>query len=227
MFIVATVTGVMSLAVLGSLLDGPAFLPGLAGHENQIGAAAVLEAVMGIACAGIAISLYPVVRELNAGLAIGSVGFRVAEGVIWLVSSVALLALVSLSRSAAEAGTLNAAASLSSADLLRALGDGCATVVMLPFTVGALIYYYAFYRLRVVPRWLSGWGLISIAITMAVTLVAMLSSTDLDSYSLLLMPLAVQEMVFAVWLIARGFKLPELGSAAAAAASRLVSPEIA
>jgi Domain of unknown function (DUF4386) len=213
MLIVATLTGVLSLVVFGSLLDGSDFLTRVAGHPDQVAAGAVLEAVMGLACAGVAISLYPVLREFNSGLAIGAVGFRVAEGVIWLVAAVALLALVTLGGDAAAAGTLDAAWARSSADLLRAINYQCSVVVMLPFAVGALLYYYAFWKTRVVPRWLSGWGLIAISLTLAVVFVAMLSRTDLNSYSALMMPLAVQEMVLAVWLIARGFRRPALGTA--------------
>ena len=35
---------------------------------------------MGIACAGIGLALYPILKKYNEGLAIGAAGFRVIEG---------------------------------------------------------------------------------------------------------------------------------------------------
>jgi hypothetical protein len=207
MFIVATVAGALSLVVLGSVMDGPDFVSMVAAHQSEVATAAVLEAVMGTACAGIAIALYPVLRQRSPGLAIGAVGFRVAEGTIFMVAAAAMLALVTLSRDAAAAGTIASAATGSSAGLLRAFSDQAA-VATLPFCVGALLYYYAFWQTRILPRWLSGWGLAAIVVYLAVGMGSMLSRTNLNDYALLLMPLAVQEMVLAVWLIARGFSMP-------------------
>jgi hypothetical protein len=199
MFIVATAAGVLSVVAFGSLLEGSDFLVKVSGHPDQAALGAALEAVMGLACAGIAISLYPVLRQFDSGIAIAAVGMRVVEATLFLVAAVALLALEELSRSGAEA---------SSADLLRAVNDQCAVVAVLPFSVGAFLYYYAFYRSRILPRWLSGWGLLSIVVYLAVGALAILTRTDFDSYSALLMPLALQEMVLAVWLIVRGFSVP-------------------
>ena len=35
---------------------------------------------------------------------------------------------------------------------------------MLPFLTAALMYYYVLYRARLIPRWLSGWGLAGAAL---------------------------------------------------------------
>ncbi len=47
--------------------------------------------------AGIAISLYPILRKYNEGLALGSVGFRFIEGVFYIVAALGLLSLLTLS----------------------------------------------------------------------------------------------------------------------------------
>jgi hypothetical protein len=79
--------------------------------------------------------------------------------------------------------------------------------------VGALMYYWAFYRSRLVPRWLSGWGLAGVLLLLAACLAALFTRSPVTSYTVLIVPIAVQEMVLAVWLIARGFGARDPGPA--------------
>ena len=57
---------------------------------------------------------------------------------------------------------------------------------------------------RIVPRWISVWGLAAIPLYVAAALLAMYGVVEPASSSQV--PLAVQEMVLAVWMIARGFR---------------------
>jgi hypothetical protein len=85
--------------------------------------------------------------------------------------------------------------------------DSLGEVAVLAFGVGALMYYWVFYRSRLVPRWLSAWGLVAIALVMVSGLLVMLRLAEPMSTTqvVLALPIAVQEMVLAVWLIAKGF----------------------
>ena len=65
----------------------------------------------------------------------------------------------------------------------------------------AVMIYYLFYRSKLIPRWLSGWGLIGAILYLAAPVSAMFGFA-LES---LMLPLAIQEMVLAVWLIVKGF----------------------
>ena len=77
----------------------------------------------------------------------------------------------------------------------------------LAFCTGATLYYLVFYRSRLIPRWLSVWGLASTVLGLVAGLlvlfqsIAVLSSTQV----VLNLPIGVQEMVLAVWLIVKGF----------------------
>lgn len=222
LFILADVAGVASVALAGSLLDGSGFAAGVAANSDRVAGAALLEALMGLACAGIAFALYPVLRQSNPALAIGAVGLRVAECVVFLVAAIAVLALVTVCRDAADAGNEGAVGTAGLASLLRAVHDQSGTVAALPFGAAAVLYYWVFWSSRLTPRWLSGWGLVAIALYLAVALWAVLSRTDFNDYSALLMPFALQEVVLAVWLIARGFS-PAQPSVAAVSLSPAVA----
>jgi hypothetical protein len=202
LFIAATATSLVATALLGSLLDGPGVLATVALHQNRLLAAALFQLLAAFTSAAIAVTLYPVLRQHAAATALGSVAFRLIEGVFYALSAVGTLILVTL------AGQLTAGASAhAAADLLRDLRDSAGTVGVLAFCTGATLYYLIFYRSQLIPRWLSVWGLAGTVLGLAAGLlvlfqsIALLSSTQV----VLSLPIAVQEMVLAVWLIVKGF----------------------
>ena len=81
------------------------------------------------------------------------------------------------------------------------------SILTIVFCLGALIFNYLLYQTELVPRWLSGWGLIAIVPYLAAGLLAMFGIIHALSpiYAILNLPLALQEIVLAVWLIVRGF----------------------
>ncbi len=78
--------------------------------------------------------------------------------------------------------------------------------------LGCLTLNTVLYRSRLVPRWLSAWGLIgATGVLIYGSLGVFGVSGGLGSpYMLLAMPLAFQEMVFAGWLIVRGLQPDEV-----------------
>ena len=76
------------------------------------------------------------------------------------------------------------------------------------FCLGAAMFYVLLYRSRIAPRWISAWGLVAIPFYVAAYLLPLYGVFDVDTPAqvLLYTPLAVQEMVLAVWMIARGFR---------------------
>jgi Domain of unknown function (DUF4386) len=86
--------------------------------------------------------------------------------------------------------------------------DAANDVRGLVFCLGAVMFYFMLYRSRIVPRWIALGGLIAIPFYVAAHLLAMYAIIGANSSEqvLMFMPLAVQEMVLAVWIIARGFR---------------------
>ena len=73
------------------------------------------------------------------------------------------------------------------------------------FMIGALMLYMMLWRARLVPRWISGWGLVSVIALGTVAVTATFVDVPPAVGVSLIVPLAVQEMVMAVWFIFRGF----------------------
>ena len=72
------------------------------------------------------------------------------------------------------------------------------------------MYYYVFYRSRLIPRWLSGWGIAGMLLMLGACLSALFTGNPVTSCAILIHPIAVQEILLAVWLIAKGFSSPAL-----------------
>jgi Domain of unknown function (DUF4386) len=207
LFIIATAASLGSQPFLAPA-SGPDFLANVAAHQGQVSTGALLTIIAGLASTGIALSLYPVLRRYSEGLAIGAVGFRIIEGVTSVVSAVALLSVISLSQDYAAAGQPEQASYKAAGAALLAENGWLGNVGLVSaFSVGGLLYYLAFYRSRLIPRWLSVWGIVGVALLMVVVGLLLFGAIGpLSVVQLVLaLPIAVQEMVLAVWLIGKGF----------------------
>jgi hypothetical protein len=224
LFIVGTVAGFISAGLMAGVLGAPDYLAQMAANENMVLAGGFFMLVMGFACASITIAMYPVLRKYSESLALGAVAFRLMEGVGMIVSVIGLVSLLAVSQGYVKAGPADAA-------YIQALGTtifaGYNWMVNVGFVLAwctaALIYYYIFLRTRLVPLWLTAWGFLGIALSLTFCMLAMFNLVGADSplQFLLSVPIMIQEMVLAVWLIVKGFD-PAAIEALSARADRVV-----
>lgn len=195
LFIIGTAAGALSWLVMAPIMDAPGYLASIAAHQSQMAAGALLVLTMGIALSLVPVLFYPVARRHSEVLATGYIVFRGAlEGFIYIALTFGWLLLIALST--------EPAATVAIADAVKAgLGVMSNQVTAIPFGIGAVMFGALLYISKLVPRWLSVWGLIGAALYMAAPL-ARIFGLSLDY---LMAPLALQEMVLAVWLIAKGF----------------------
>ena len=208
LFIIATVAALVSTALLTPILSAPDYLSKISANEGQVLWGAFFQFIGGVACPAIAIALYPVLRRHNEGLALGSVGFRLIEGTLYVILVVVLLLLVTLAQEAANPGSAPSSAFQVPGALLMAARDWLGPVAaVLAFGLGAFMYYVVLYQSRLIPQWLSMWGLIGITLVMVSGLLVLfdVAAPMSTTQVVLALPIAVQEMVLAIWLIARGF----------------------
>jgi hypothetical protein len=201
--------GVFSPVFVKPILDDPNYLIKLTENKNQVMVGALFELIMAFACAGIAIGLYPILRKHNEFLALGAVGFRIIENIFQIVATLCLLLLLTLSQEFVKSGALNASNFQALGALLLAVRFWAPLVLaQIGFCVGALMYYYVFYQSKLIPRWLSGWGLIAITLQLVSAFLIMFLRINPFSGSpilLLSIPIFFQELTLAVWLIVKGF----------------------
>ena len=210
LFIIGTVTGILSVKA-GSIIEGPDYLNQVSANENQILIGAAFVLIMGFALSMMSVVLYPVIRKYNEVLALGAVVFRgVLEAFTYIIIVMSWLLLLTISREYVKVGALDVSYYQMFGTFLRGLVYWINHMLAIVFTLGPLMIYYILYQSRLIPRWLAGWGFIGAILYLAAPLLNVFDP-QLPSLSLtvgwgrLMMPLAVQEMVFALWLIVKGF----------------------
>jgi hypothetical protein len=150
--------------------------------------------------------MYPILKKYNKGLALGYISFRLTESICIIISSITLLSILTISQETV-AGTIDAANYQPIGSLLLALQNWSFEIGTLIFLgLGGFFLYYPLYELKLVPRVLSIWGLIGAVCVLLYGLLGLFGLTaDSVTLNLLAAPIAIQEMVFAVYLIVEGF----------------------
>ncbi|OGO38075.1 MAG: hypothetical protein A2W35_21810 [Chloroflexi bacterium RBG_16_57_11] len=207
LYIIGTLAGVLSLVFTAPVRNAPDALIYIHANEYQVIIGALFVLLMGFALAMVPVMMFPISRKHNETLALGYVLFRGAlETVINMAIAISWLLLLMLSQAYVQAG----AADVSNfqalgTDLLEAELLGSVNTIV--FILGALMFYFLLYQSKLLPRWISGWGLIAAVPYLAAGILVMFGLVDsmstLDTVARL--PLAIQEMVLALWLIVKGF----------------------
>jgi hypothetical protein len=202
LYILGTVAGVLSVVVVGGFPDED-FLTRIAADPSRLTLSAFLILIMGFSLAAMTLFLYPLFRKDSEPLAMGMVLFRGAfEGTWYILSALSYVALGALGMEIAAAG-VDSAALQAIGDVALQVSEKLGDIGTFAFIIGAACLYTSFYRTRLIPRWLSVWGLIG---AVPYVVYYLLHFFDIDPGLMpLVLPLAVQEMVMGLWLIIAGF----------------------
>src|SRR3989304_4485393 len=213
LYFLGTVFGVLGAVIGGEVftslisskpLAGVDMLGLVAANSSRLTGGAFFTIMMGISLVAMTVFLYPIFKKDSKELAMGMVLFRGAlEGTWYFLTTLGFLALVALGNEYIATGA-DSAALQSMGNVLYQFQERLAAVGPIFFLIGATCLYLSFYRTRLIPRWLSVWGLIGVVSSMAS---ALLHFFHIDAgYGFYLeMVLAPQEIVMAVWLIVKGF----------------------
>jgi hypothetical protein len=203
LFITATVASSLGFVILDPILNAPDILVSVSANTTQVIIGVLLLLIDSAAVVGIAVMLFPILKKHNEALALGYVGFRVIEAVMIIVAVIIPLTLITLSQEYVQAAAPDASYFQSLGTLLLAVWDWALLLgIMIVFSLTALILNYLLYQSELVPRWLSGWGFIGAILLLAAGLLKIFGINLSDVINL---PIALQEMVFAIWLIVKGF----------------------
>ena len=205
LFIIGTVAGICS-GIAKSYFNAPDYLMKVSENAAPVILGALFVLTMGLALAMMSVLLYPVLKRQNKTLAMGYVVFRGAlETVTYIFTAFFWLLTVALGRVAVQTGADLPALHAMSAALTDPRAGGAITTIV--FIAGVLMFYSLLYRSRLVPRWISVWGLVAALPYLVSCFLVLFGTTESGSTleTILIMPLAIQEMVLAVRMIAKGF----------------------
>ena len=215
LLILATVTAVAGVLLYDPILNGPDYMINGTEHANQVVLGALMELILVVSAVGTATAMFPILRKYNETIALWHICFRFLEAMIITVGVISVLSLLTLSREFVAAGAPDIASFQTSGIVLNAIHDW--TFLLGPnFMLGinTLMYSFIFYKIKVVPRFISILGMIGATLIFTCALFVMFGVfTQLSVWgAILAIPVAAFEMILAVWLIVKGFNRSALAS---------------
>ncbi len=208
LFITATVASIVAtFGFLEPILNAPDYPISVSANESQWIIGVLIDAINSAAVIAIAVVLFPILKKHNEALALGYVASRIIESVILIVGHISLLLLLTLSQEYVQAGAPDASYFQTLGTLLLAAYEWTWLLgPMIVLSLTALILNYILYQTKLVPRFISVWGLIGATLMLAAGVLGVFGLSRFSTITIILtLPLALNEMVLAVWLIVKGF----------------------
>jgi hypothetical protein len=201
-FLISNVVFILGAVVfIEPVLGAPDYLTLVSANRAQIVIGALLELINGLAYLGIAVLMYPILNRRFESMALAYVCLRVIEFVMQILSDLSPLSLLTLSEEFVSAGAPGSSAYPVSGAVLIADRYWAFQMVAITLGLGALLLYTMLYQTRLVPRFISIWGLLGAAAVLVNTMLDLLGfySGNLGVIMLL------NELFLGVWLIIKGF----------------------
>jgi len=143
--------------------------------------------------------LFVTLRRQNEKTALVGFGFYVLEGALLAASMVAAFFLLGISQQYVTSG--QPAYLQTMGNLAFGSMNFGETLAELPFCLGAILFYYLFYRSRNIPSVLSLWGLVGVFLVLIGTLFAIFGyGVSFFVY----LPYVPFEFVVGVWILVKG-----------------------
>lgn len=230
LYIIGTVAGILSVVFIQPVVNASDYLAAVTANKNQVALGALLVLIMGVALAMVPVLMYPITKKHNEILALGYVIFRGGlETVTYFAWVISWLLLVPLSQAYVKAGSLDDSHFQALGTLLLKAGEISGILTAIVFPLGALMFYCALYQSKLIPRWMSVWGILGVTLHLVGSgLLGMFGITELPTVIQLIvvLPILVQEMVMAVWMIVKGFNQAAIVSVPAFNSSAVASRSI-
>jgi hypothetical protein len=207
LFLISNVTFILgALVLVESILGVPDYLTLVSANRNQVISGVLLELINGLAYVGIALLMFPILRQRFESLALGYVGFRIIEFIMQIASDLSPLSLLNVSEEFVKAGAPQSSSFQALGTLMLAERFWAFQMLSLVFGLGALMFYYMLYQTRLIPRFISVWGLIGALLVLATAVLGMFGVSLSSGIEVVLgLPMLLNELFLGIWLIVRGF----------------------
>ncbi len=224
----AIIVGVLFIMALVLFLIGKAFYEPILSSSDYLDNAypnrviviigILLEFISALLVVLIPILLFPIIKKQYEVLALGYISFRLFEAVLLSIAQIYKLSLVSLSQTYLNTGGVDASYYQNIGSSIQSViywVDHGGLIDLAVFAIGALILYSALYKSKLIPRWLSIWGLIGAVAMLTASVIATFDIFPVLFAILLMIPIPLQELTMSIWLIVKGFNPSAIASVSA------------
>ncbi|MFC1481312.1 DUF4386 domain-containing protein [Candidatus Neomarinimicrobiota bacterium] len=216
LFLIALVFNIIAMGIYQPILNAPDYLANASPNKIQVITGILLDFICVPAIIFIPIMLFPVFKQHNERLALGYVVFRFFEGILFTISLINWLSLMSLSQESINSITPDASKYQATGMYIHANIDWATLIYIIVFTLGALIFYYLLYQSKLIPRFLSVWGFLAAVLLLTGALLGLFGFIPLlKAMAFFSPPIALNELILAIWLIVKGFNSSVIASGSA------------
>ena len=227
LYLISWVSFLVGTVLVAPLRDVGHDLAAIHTESEQLLGGLLLEFGNIAACIGFAVVLLPYLRRGGEALAHGYVALRVLEGAVYLIAGVSTASLITLSEEYVAAGSPDGSGYQAAQAVAVGQSTWALTLHVMPYVAGAVLLYVLLYRTRLVPRFIAVWGLLAVGLLTVFNLMGA-DVTNGGPAVLLVVPIAINELFLAGWLVVKGFDQRALApSDAATPTSTSAAPTLA
>ncbi len=208
LWLISTGSYMIASGLISDLFSLADYLEQFYPNKDTVTLVVLLEFINSVAVVGMAIIIYPIIKQYNERVAVSYLAFRLIEGIMLLIGAAALLSIVTLSKELIETSASNVDYLHTMAKVLRNGRYVDFQLGMIPLSICGFILCATFYQYRLVPRLFSGLGMLGYF--------ALLLKILFDFFNVsfggqwLYLPGAIFEITLPFWLFAKGFNLKQM-----------------
>ncbi|WP_430408489.1 DUF4386 domain-containing protein [Kordia sp.] len=198
--------GVTMYQFLQSSLFADDFLTATAANTNEIIISTLFGIVSGLISIVIAVLLFPIFKHYSYKIALAYLALCILSCVMICIDNISVLSLLDVSKAYVKSGN-NAVDSFElMGTLLYERHAWTHYFSLLVSCFPGFVLYYTFYTTRLIPRAISIFGIVAVLLMF----IEILSSILGQGISMnMMIPMALIQLIFPVWLLLKGFKLPK------------------
>lgn len=208
-FLIAFVTGIAGLVLSGlmsdSFTDPQKLLINVAENSMRVRTSILIDLIAAASVVALGVLLFESLKPYGRGIALLGLGLFFVEAVMLAVSRVSVFGLIWLSKGYVKAGPSDHAYFQTLGGLLVSFSNRGYLILQFFFNLGGLMFYFLFYRSKLIPRFLAVWGLFAIALSLTSCLLHILGQ---DAGMIFAIPNVLFEPFIAIWLMVKGFNTP-------------------
>lgn len=215
LFIFAIVTLFIGQGLYSSIFDSADYLETIYPNRTAVTIGILIELVGVLGLVFIPILLFPVLKDHNEAAARGYISIRLFEAALLTAAQVCKLVLINLSQGYIDNLGSDVSYFVNAGDLIKAAlvwNDSGGLVYLVVFVIGMGLLYSTLYKSKLVPRWLSIWGLIAAAGLFGAAIIGTFELLPATFALILMLPTPLQEVTMSIWLIVKGFNPDAISS---------------
>ncbi|NJB72026.1 hypothetical protein GGR42_002517 [Saonia flava] len=207
LFLVNMILGVIGISfrgLTGAEFDNTTFLSFAFENINQMKLAIYLDMASSAVIIGVAIFLFPFIRQYNGRLALAYFGIAIINFLIIAVSNILHIGLLSVCTDF----VINNGTSVSQnyTTIAKMLYDSyywTHFLTLILFSIGNSVLFYFFFKSRITPKWLAIWGILA---SVVVFFGGALQMAEIEVSFILFGQNGIFMVTLIIWLIIKGFK---------------------